>query len=407
MTVTIKSVFDSVANGFEVDRALIKRIHDYQVKFKTRSPEHVAFFGGNLMGVHPMRFRTDDRENWFNDVLDIDEIALSEGIARVDAIGDEWKRANDSMNLSCVWVVYMILHSKLSAAEKERACHDTLLVLQYKFLGSLMGWYYRYPADEAAMLATFARLSKKYALKAAGSWSALLDQRADEIMSTRSIHHKTYTTFNRDKDIIYMVNDIQGRLREIVKSMTKVFYQVRDEGAKILTESAVNNIDGLSIVRDKSRNFSTIIRYSQTVVADRASWVREELVDVVCDAMHTMPRRDFVLVLEWMSRNHNSKFQKDIDKLISESLIYAFNLMSSDRQLYAKGSGVMPLLSKLRALYMASRMSDSTLLLTKDLSEAIVKAAVTRKNGSVIASLRTAVQLYIVLRAMAMNYYQN
>lgn len=408
MAVTISSVFDEVTQDVVVDAKLAKKIHQYQVGFVNSNPDHVAFFGGNLMGVHPMRFRTSDRENWFNEVLDIDEMALVDGIAQVTSIDAEWKRANDVMNLSCVWLLHAIQKStRLSHSQKEKACLDVLLVLQYKFLGSLMAWYYRYPADEAVMLEAYARLSRKYALKVAGSWSRLLEQRAKEILSPRSIHHKTFMQFQRDKDIIYMVTDIQGRLREIVKSMTAVFYQVRDEGARIMSEKSMEtNLDGEVALKDKSRNYTTLLRYTKAVIDDKASFVRPELTRVITDAMHTMPPKQFTEVLEWMSVNHRGKEAERIDKLVDETLIYAFNLIDKNRGLMSKTTGITPLLTKLRSLYMASRMSDSTLLLTKTLSEEIVQAAVKTRNSSVIASLRTAVQMYIVLRALAMNYYQ-
>jgi hypothetical protein len=407
MAVTIKSVFETVAADVAIDAALLKRIHDYQVAFVNRNPDHLAFFGGNLMGVHPMRFRPQDREAWFDDVLDIDELALSDGIADVAAIDAEWKRANDVMNLSCVWLLHAIMMSKLSPAQKEQGCLDTLLILQYKFLGSLMAWYFRFPADEAVMLAVYARLSKKYALKAAGSWTNLLHMRAMEILSPKSVHYQTFMQFNRDPSIVYMVTDIQGRLREIVKSMTAVFYKVREEGARILSENSVMDIDGTMVLKDKTRNYSTLIRYGLSVVDDRNSFVKAELVKVIADAMHTMPPKLFVETLEWMAVNHTGKYAERTDRLISETLIYAFNLIASDRALLGKASGVTPLLAKLRALYMASRMPESSpLALTKQLSEDIVTDAVRTRNGSVIASIRTAVQLYIVLRTVAMPHYQ-
>ncbi len=407
MAVTIKSVFEAVAQDVVIDAALIKRIHDYQVAFVNRNADHISFFGGNLMGVHPMRFRPQDRVSWFDDVLNMDELALSDGIADVADIDAEWKRANDVMNLSCVWLLNAITHSKLPVALKEQGCLDTMLVLQYKFLGSLMAWYFRYPADEATMLAVYARLSKKYALKAAGSWTNLLHMRAREVLSHSSVHYNTFMQFNRDKSIIYMVTDIQGRLREIVKSMTTVFYKVREEGARILSENSVMDIDGTMVLKDKTRNYSTMIRYGQSVINDRNSFVKADLIKVVADAMHTMPPKLFVDTLEWMSVNHTGKFAARNDQLISETLIYAFNLISTDRELLGKSSGVVPLMAKLRALYMASRMSDTTLLLTKQISEAIVTDAVRTRNASVIASIRTAVQLYIVLRTMAMSHYQS
>ncbi len=407
MAVTIKSVFEAVAQDVVIDAALIKRIHDYQVAFVNRNADHIAFFGGNLMGVHPMRFRPQDRVAWFDDVLDMDEMALVDGIADVADIDAEWKRANDVMNLSCVWLLHAITHSKLTVAQKEQGCLDTMLILQYKFLGSLMAWYFRFPADEATMLAVYARLSKKYALKAAGSWTNLLHLRAREVLSHGSVHYNTFMQFNRDRSIIYMVTDIQGRLREIVKSMTSVFYKVREEGGRILSEKSVMDIDGTMVLKDKTRNYSTLIRYGQTVVNDRNSFVKPELVKVIADAMHTMPPKLFVDTLEWMSLNHTGKHAERTDRLISETLIYAFGVIATDRELLAKSSGVVPLLAKLRALYMASRMPElSPLTLTKQLSEDIVADAVRTRNGSVIASLRTAVQMYIVLRTVAMPHYQ-
>ena len=165
MTVTIKSVFEDVCKDVIVDARFVKRIHDYERAFVNRNEEHIAFFGGNLVGVHTMRFIPSHRDSWFHEVLEIDDLALEDGIAQVTALDPEWKRANDVMNLSVVWVVYAILRSpKLTPAQKEQGCIDALLVLQYKYLGSLMAHYFRYPADHATMLAVYSRLSKKYAI---------------------------------------------------------------------------------------------------------------------------------------------------------------------------------------------------------------------------------------------------
>lgn len=406
--VTIKNVFDTVGRDVTVDQALLKRIHAYQTGFVNYNPDHVAFFGGNLMGVHPMRFRTTDREKWFNDVLYMDELAVIDGIAEVSSIDAAWKRANDVMNLSCIWLLHAIQKApKLTAKEKEQGCLDVLLVLQYKFLGSLMAWYYRFPADEATMQAMYARLNKKYALKRAGSWSNLLHIRAKEIMQPNSIHHRTFMEFNRDKDIIYMVSDIQGRLREIVKSMTAVFYKVRDEGGRIGTNNSVIDIDGTMVLKDKTRNHSTMIRYALTVVSNKNSFVRPELVSIIHDAMPTCPLKALTEALEWMSSNHSGRDQEKIDKLLSETLIHAFGVMMAERNLATHTTDPSALLQRLRGLYTASRMTDSTLLLTRKLSEEIVSMAISTRNAATIAAVRTSVQLYIVLRTLAMNYYQS
>ncbi|MNR52451.1 hypothetical protein D3C85_1723040 [compost metagenome] len=54
---------------------------------------------------------------------------------------------------------------------------------------------------------------------------------------------------------------------------------------------------------------------------------------------------------------------------------------------------------------MASRMVDPTLLKMRDLADTIVNKSSTSKNKAMQASLRTGLQLYIVLRTFTMNYY--
>lgn len=408
MATSIKGVFEEVAAHVSIDAKLLKRIHDYERAFVNRDEDHIAFFGGNLTGVHTMRFRPSDRERWFNDVLDIDELDLSDRLASLDSIEADWKRASDAMNHSCIWLMYAILNSKtLSPSQKEKGAIDVMLILQYKFLGSLMAHYFKFPADEATMLAVYAQLSRKYALKAAGSWSALLQKRAEDMLSERSIHHKTYMHLGPDSSINYMISDVQGRLREIIKSIWAVFDKVRKSGVKIGTEKSILETDDGVVLKDKSRQSSSYIRYAHDVIADRPSWIRAELVTIVADAMHTMPPKGLVDALEWMSLNHRVKGGEEVAELINETLLHAFELINTDRELLGTRSGLMPLLTKLRALYMASRMSDPNLLKTKELAEKVVTRAIASKNASVIASVRTGVQLYIVLRTLTMHHYQN
>lgn len=403
---TLLTLFDRVGQTVTFDQALLQRIHQFEREFVNRNPDHVAFFGSNLIGVHPMRFRPQDREVWMNDVLQLDDLELEDGLSDVKYLNPAWKRANDVMNLACVWVVYKLHHNtKLPAAARHEAMVEALLVLQYKFLGSLMAHHYPYPADEATMLAAYAELSRKYSLKVAGSWSALLRQRAEDLLSNRSVHKRAIETFS-DKAVVDMVSDIQSRMREMIKAINEVFYAVRERGGRIGRDKTMGiDMDGQEVVRDKTRRYSSYITYLNSVISDKPSFIREELVEIVCDAMHTMPPQLFRETLEWMSLNHRSPKVPEIEELITETLLYAFDLMSSNRQMLDSRAGLMPLLVKLRALYMASRMSDTSLLRAKGLAETIVTGAVKTRNPSVIASLRTAIQLYIVIRALTKHHY--
>jgi len=402
---TIKSVFDDAAHDFVVDAKLIQRLREFERSFVNRNEDHIAFFGGNLTGVHAMRFRPSDLDKWFTEILDIDDVLVEEGIRRLPH-DQTWVRANDVFNQSCVWLVHRIMSSNLSPALKEEGSQLTIQIMQYKFLGSLLSHYWKYPADQGTAQATLAAMSRKYLIKTSKSWHDLLEKRAKEMVSSRSVHRRAYMEMRSDKEVINMINDIQNRLKELIKSISKVFYDLHSKGVRVNTEKSVREIEGDVVLQDKSRQFSTFIRYLHEVMDDPKSFIRDELVDVVADAMHTMNPRHLVETLEWMSRNRLVARHEYITELADETLIYAFDLIASDRSMYNIRGGLTPLIAKLRSMYMASRMSNESLLKTKALSEQIVTQAIKTKNDSVIASVRTGVQLYLVIRAMAMQYYQ-
>lgn len=403
---TIKSVFEDAAPDFVVDQKLIHRLAEFERNFVNRNEDHIAFFGGQLTGVNPMRFSPSDRDRWFTEVLDIDDLLVEDGIKRLPH-DQTWVRANDVFNLSCVWVLHRILNSNLSPSMKEKGAKLSIQIMQYKLLGSLLYRNFRYPADEGTAQATLAAMSRKFLIKTSKSWHDLLEKRAIEMASPRSVHRTAYMTMRTDDGVIKMVHDIQNRLKELIKSINKIFYDLHARGVKVRSESSVREIDGSVVLMDKTRQYSTFIRYLHQVMDDPRSFVRDDLVDVVADSMHTMNPRLLVETLEWMSKNRLAPRHDYITELADETLIYAFELIASDRKLYNSRGGLTPLIAKLRSMYMASRMSNESLLRTKELSEKVVKSAISSRNDSVIAAVRTGVQLYLVLRAMAMQYYQN
>lgn len=398
----IKSVFDVACKDIKLDNSFLKSIHAYGQSFVNRNEDHVHFFGSNLTGVYPVRFKSADRIEWIDDVLSIDEYAIRQAIVELPSVDENWKRATDVMNLSCLYLVHRVFNSSLNPKQKEQGMTDLLLVLQYKFISSLMAHYFPYPADEKTALATYAALSRKYSLKQEGTWHGVLLKRAKDIMSKQSVHYQTIARFDDDAAIVYMVTDIQGRLRNMLKKLWSVFEMVRSQEAKIHTTAGMVELDGKMVVRDISRNYPPYRRYLNEVIHDKNRFVKQELVDVIASAMHTMPEKLLIDSLNYLCDNSNNK---DVEVLLDETLTHAFEYLSTDSRAQSKFNDIPMLISKLRALYMASRSSDPGLLKMREIGEKIVKKAVKTTNTSVIAAVRTGVMLYIVLRTFSKNHY--
>lgn len=402
MSNNIKSIMDAQLKHLKIDAKFIAAIHRYRVTWINKSEDHIRFFGGNLLGVYPIRYTTSDRNDWLDVLLELDEYEARKQIISMPHIDEDWKRATDMVNVSCCYLTHAIMTSNLTTAQKEAGMIDVLLVMQYKLFSSLMTHFFRYSADEKTALGTYAALSKKYAIKQHGTWDGVLTARAKDIISTASIHYQTIAKFNDDGAIVYMITDIQGRLRNMVKNIWGVFDQVRTEDAKILSTGGTIELDGKVVVRDVTRVLPGYTRYLDEIISDKLRFIKPELVEVICSAQYTMSEHLLYEALNYLSDNHNNK---QVKEFLTETLLHAFDYITNDKSGKDAMRDLSTLLARLRALYMASRSSDPTLLRMRDLGSAILKKSISSRSESTIASVRTGVCLFIVLRVFTKNYY--
>ena len=408
MSSIIRDLFDDLCGHVKIDRRYLRQLRDINNAFVNKNEDHLAFFSSGLTGVYPLRFTDRERDEWFDDILEVNEPDIRDGLRKVprDIIDPKWHRATDPFNHSCVWLMYRIFNEpSLSARDREQGLKDVVMFLQFKFLGSLMSQYFKYPADEATATATYEILSRKFDLKRTGSWYALLQYRADSIIDENGIHFATYSKMRDDAAVVRMFQDIQERLKEIIKKIWKVFARVKEENLQISSTSSTIEMDeGIELI-DKAREQTTYKRYIHDVVSDKPTFIRAELVGVVSDIMTTMPEKLLVDALEYCSDNYGRRGDPKVEKLIELTLTHTFAYLSENTGVMRYSSDLPSFVSKLKNLYMASRMSNDMLLEMRDLADHIVKRSVISRNKAVQASVRTGLQLYIVIRTFTRSHY--
>ena len=117
---------------------------------------------------------------------------------------------------------------------------DCALVLCYRYLTSLLYKYFVYPADPQIAAATYAQLSYKYELKQHGTWFATLVARCEKLIEQNSIHYKTFKKYDSDIEIVYLLSDSQGRIRDMLKNIYAEFKRVHTQGTRIKVTSALS-----------------------------------------------------------------------------------------------------------------------------------------------------------------------
>lgn len=401
-----KKVFDeALPSNIKVDESLLKKMREYVQSFINKNEDHVRFFGTNLTGVYPVRFVSADKNKWVDELLNIDEYETRQKIINPEtgAVSEDWVRATDVMNISCLYLTHRYFNSNLNPRAKEEAMITVLMALHCKLISSLMAHFFKYPADEATAMATYAALSKKYSIKQHGNWHGVLLNRCQDIIASHSIHYQTIVKFNDDDAIVYMIQDIQGRLRDMIKKLWKVFELVRTQNAKILSNTGMIELDGKLMVKDLSRDLPPYKKYIHDVVVDRNRFIKPELVNVITDAISTLPEK---LLYEALDHIHSKiATDKNIQSFIDKVVLHSFEFLLEQESTKVVLQNKALLIARLKALYMASRSSDPLLLDMRDLGVKIFKKSVNTKSQSVLAAVRTGVMLYIVLRMFAKDYY--
>lgn len=403
----IKSIFDSRLANLTLDTKFFNSIHQYVEEFKHRDENNINFFGSNLTGVYPVRFKTTDRHAWLIDIIDIDELDTRREIIQLPTVDANWVRGTDIMNLSCLYLVHRISTNKsLSDKVKYQAGMDVLLALHFKLIGSLMAHYFKFPADERLAQMTYAQLSKKYMIKQYGSWYRVLEERCKDILSRTSIHARTIERFDDDSGIQNMITDVQGRLKAMIKNIWEVFDKVRNADNKLMSTSGSIELEGKMVMRDLIRKDTPYLRYIEEIAADEVRFVKIELVKVIGNVMQTMSEDFLVDALRELSKRAGKQNQMVVD-MNKEIILHAFDYFNRDRFAATKINDYKTLLIKFRGLYMASRNKEERLLKMKDDAEKLVKDSIKSKNMTVIASVRTGVLLYVLLRTFSMEHYES
>ena len=306
----LKSVMDKYFANFTVDDNWLKKLTTYYYKLFTKDENTLSFFGDGLWGVYNIYFVPEDVNNWFDDVLEVDDIGLKRDIHALEEINIKWKVSSDVTNLTLLYVVHIILNTNLAYERKEKYATYCLNILHYKFISSLQNRKFKYGVDKSVALAAYSRLTRKFLIKVCGSWKELFDQRALDIISKKSIHYKTLINFNDDYEIIKTVNEIQNRIRKMTNALTEEFYKVKEQDKTIGVSSKIISDEEGERIGENINQYKVYRRYIQNTLSDRNSLVKKELLEIIDKSSSRLPNGALEEVLYWVSDNSYSSYDK-------------------------------------------------------------------------------------------------
>lgn len=404
---TLKEILDEELSHLKIDAALAKKIYHFGLAFINKNEEHLGFFGGNLLGVHAVRFLPRDVTAFFTDILDADDVGITERvIAEAPGINQDFKVSSDTLNQVLTYLIHRFhTERKLSEKDREFGKYNCALLFFYRCCAAIMSDWFKYPADTEVAQAAYARLNNKFLIKKLGSWAALCDYRAKEMIHRTSPGMKDgfFNSFEPDQRVIEVINDSQGRVRSIMKYYYREFEAARVAGERITSMSATTtDMEGEEIVREKTGGVDNKVATFKTLVADKHAFIKLDLLGVVRDINGNTSLPAIERVLAYIHDSYADKAKAQlVDEFISMTLVYSYWLIDSKIEGVHKRD-YASLLVKLKNLYLSTRLVDDDIERIRELGERIVLDGLQKKRAhpSLIKSTRTAVILYLSLRCL-------
>lgn len=401
MRYTLKEAFDSIFAHIKFEDKLVRAFYNFRVSYMTANKEHMEFFGGNLLGVNTVRFKDSDL-NRFYEIFELDYPEVVREVRRVTTIDHSFKVGGDVLNLTIMYLIHRVLTSRMSQSIKQKASNDLAMIFFCRCAAALISANFKYPADPKVAQLAYANLSQKYLIKRLGSWNKVMDYRAKALLDPKtSPHTRTLQFFDEDPKVQYAVADSQGRIREMFKGYYSEFMLVNNEGGSIAQQSAhVTDAEGEEALREKTTGPETYVFYIRDIIGDMNTFVRDDLLQIVARNNSNTSSRAVRSTLEWLSLNSsNQTHLKLVDDFCTRTLVQMAHFMQYNIESY-RARDLNYVMTTLKNLFLSTRSVDPDLMDIRAKGEKIIELSQGKLSGSLMMATRTAVIMYICLRAL-------
>lgn len=398
--VTVKQILDRYFKGTKFDKKLSKKIRNWRLGWINKNEDHRRFFGGNLTGVYTIYFTLADIRSYMTDVYNLDIDAFKEEISEDPVLNKDWKISYDAFNIISVYVSYRYLVDDIYPA----GAIESNMVFNYRTIAILHSNYYEYSLSEQEAVTVYTQLSGRYLLKKTGSWQGVMEQKSQDAVKKKSLMYTKLIKNNFDTmDYIKTVNDLQGRIRDMMKNIYRVMLDVKSKGAIIGSSTMfITDRDGDKVLMDVSILVNTMIDHISSVVGDKHNFIRDELIVIVSGLLPSVDKKLLLKTLTYLSEHSLESYIQDF---ITDYMTYTTSYLDENMINISDLSRIDEILVSVRGLWISSRSADVTINELRDIGDSITRMATNKKTRSTIAKIRTGMFLYIFLRAITFKHY--
>lgn len=440
--------------------ALAKAIIHYVTAYETYGT-NINAFTSPYLGLYPCVFRAADREGFF-ELFHTDEGRLSKFIASytennknrmfgietralvsmnlpfirafssklltlgftsadmrkvtqdISTIDNDFKVASDPFNIFCVWATHRVLNAKLDNRLKYDTAAAILKLLQYKFFTSLVNWRFKFKPNEQLMQTTYESLSDRYDIKQYGTWKGLMDARIQTFLAPNSIHYKTLHEFHDDKAILYVITDIQSRIRAQINAFYEEYMRVKDSDDIIGSYSSVGtDNEGEKVLLDNEEGIDMAISsvYQDTMSITR--FLDDKAIRLVVSlftALRMDQFRQFLIAYsEKITKLAKAKKDDEVSETNDGEIYIGGHILVQQiiqqTYRYCQNTNVntkipSEIIKTAKGVYSASRVLEQDIVNIRNSVDALVLELQKSRRETTVSAIKVAFILYIVVLSL-------
>jgi hypothetical protein len=380
------------------------------IQFEVRDP-HPLTLSGQVFGVDPIVFSPQDKDKFF-DLFGIDEKDLKAIIAKIPSVTVEHRVRSEPFAMLSLWLV----HLATVLIKNERVRHafqmNVLKYLHYRWFTSSVNHTFSRGASREIMAITIDSLTRKYDIITYGTWKRTIEARCEDFLSKGSRFYEVVESVDDDELFLRAIADMQNRVRDKIKNIVSVYFQVHASPQRVVSKSAVSEIDGEKVLTQTISTFDVMKSAMATELLEVSSFVDPDVAGYIATLFPAASKYLLVNSLRAMStlavsQGYGNKL--DLVTTGSEQKIYVGMrvlvdaiLQTSYRYCIRRGiplTNRKVVLLRVKDAFASSRISDPEITAIKEsLVQFVDKYGKTSRDATK-SSLRLAIVSYIIARS--------
>jgi len=394
----ISEVFLYHVGNIKIDKKLYDSLRAFRTNWIYKNESHINFMSSNLIGVYPIRFTKSDEEEIYA-IFNLDFRSLRDDLHDLPDIYKERHVSSNPRYLLLLYIAHLTIISKQSERNKNKLLLEIYFILAIEIFSSLMTNFYKFSLDKDVASAVFEKLSNKFILKRVGSWQKLFENKAEDIYEPKGVHVKRLKTF-KTVDATYVIADLQGKLRSIVKEMTKVVYEVKETAESRDTRSLLaTDEEGdeklLDVIHSNNIYHTSIL----DIIYRKNEFVNEDYIKIMKELYRNLHEKELKKVLDYISDNYVDN-KKEIDELVNTSINANIRYLYLSKLYPPYDKSIIAIVKYLRGFWINSKVKDADNKKFKALAYKFTVKATGKKTNRIVVTVVIALAIYIMLLAI-------